>query len=89
MRLFVDSYACRSRAHCRTCRDLRGGRSWREGLAATYRLPGGAPDWTCPHGVNWGIARPPEPIPADHDPEQEQRRLQSGGCCGAPSRANV
>ena len=25
-------------------------------------------------------------IPADYDPEAERRRLQSGGCCGAPSK---
>lgn len=25
------------------------------------------------------------PIPREFDPEQEKRRLKSGGCCGAPS----
>jgi hypothetical protein len=31
-------------------------------------------------------SRPPLPIPDDHDPEQERRRLKSGGCCGQPSK---
>lgn len=40
------------------------------------------------HGVcpekRFGL--PVQPIPADYDPEAERRRLQSGGCCGTPSK---
>lgn len=32
------------------------------------------------------LSRPPEKVPDDFDPAQEQRRMQQGGCCGKASR---
>jgi hypothetical protein len=70
---------CASRTHCGTCRDREGGRAWRASLAAHYVVPGGAADFACPHGVEWGTAAaplspdadgaiPPQPIPRDRWP---------------------
>lgn len=30
----------------------------------------------------------PAEIPDDFDPEEERRRMKSGGCCGTPSAAD-
>ena len=59
MRPFPETRHCRSGGHCRTCRDLEGGRAWRQSLAARFELPPGAPDFACPHGKAWGY-RPPD-----------------------------
>lgn len=53
MQLFVLTNHCTSRAHCNTCRDLDGGRSWREGLKKYFHLPQDTVDFTCPHGLQW------------------------------------
>lgn len=60
--IFTESKACRSEQHCRTCRDLDGGRAWRGKLAAAFALPADAPDFACPHGKGWGHSVPP-PVP--------------------------
>ena len=51
---FIETMHCRIRMHCRTCRDLEGGRAWRESLAVLYRLPGDVVDFECPHGIRAG-----------------------------------
>jgi len=53
MKPFTDTLACRSRKHCGTCRDLVGGRAWRESLGRLLALPGDATDFPCPHGLPW------------------------------------
>lgn len=41
----------------------------------------------CPLGrFDFASLPPPMPIPDDYDPEHERRRLESGGCCGAPAK---
>ena len=52
--MFVYSEHCCSGAHCRTCRDRDGGRSFRASLGTVFELPAGAPDFDCPHGRPWG-----------------------------------
>jgi len=64
MKRFQDTFACKSRAHCVTCRYREGGRAWREGLGAKWLMPDGAPDFECPFGVAWNISEaeaPPRP----------------------------
>ncbi len=53
-RRFTESAACLLRAHCPTCRDLEGGRTWRASLRNGFALPGDAVDFPCPHGGGWG-----------------------------------
>jgi hypothetical protein len=52
---FVDTYHCRSQAHCRTCRDLAGGRRWRTLMARRFAVPGRATDFDCPDGLPWNV----------------------------------
>lgn len=62
LRPFTQSAACRSRTHCRTCRDTGpAGESFRASLARVYDPPA---DWTCPVGVPWSAAGPDLPEPA-------------------------
>lgn len=46
--IFTDSHACKSRAHCKSC---RGSRQFRRLLGASYELPGGVVDFGCPRGL--------------------------------------
>jgi len=55
---FANTGHCRSGFHCRACRDLEGGRAWRESLGKAFRLPAGAPDFPCPLAHPWGYAPP-------------------------------
>ena len=50
---FVDSAACQSRSHCKTCRSLEGGRAFRISIGHVKKLPADAPDFACPHGIEW------------------------------------
>jgi hypothetical protein len=67
---------CASRAHCPTCRNKDGGRAWRESLAQAFIVPGDAPDFTCPYGLEWGAnpesidtsPQPIQPVPRDQWP---------------------
>ena len=70
MRFFTATAHCNSWRHCRTCRDLAGGRAWRESLRKAFKLPNDETDFTCPRGWPWGYqaARselPPRPEPTD------------------------
>jgi hypothetical protein len=66
MQLFVLTLHCTSRAHCRVCRSLEGGRNWRQKIGSTYELPKAKPDaldpvdFECPYDVPWnsGAAQP-------------------------------
>lgn len=51
---FCETRHCLSRKHCATCRDLEGGRTWRESLRKAFTLPDDATDFPCPHGLPWG-----------------------------------
>lgn len=66
--IFSESYTCRSRLHCLSCRDRCGGRDWRSSLAAGFELPVGAPDFACPHGLPWGLTKAPAPVPPPEPP---------------------
>lgn len=91
---FASSFACRSGAHCRQCRDLQHGRAWRLRLAATHTLPPNAPDFDCPHGKPWGFSHapcancggphpPPCPIPTGAPPYDHRT---DPSCCWRPAR---
>jgi hypothetical protein len=54
--VFTDSRACRTEAHCRTCRDLDGGRKWRQSRRRAYTIP--EDDFPCPLGHPWGYEPP-------------------------------
>ena len=50
---FIANFACTSKQHCPTCRDLKGGRQWREDLRKGFTLPDDKTDFECPFGVPW------------------------------------
>ena len=54
---FTKTPHCRREAHCGTCRDLEGGRAWREQTAELFNVM--EVDWPCPRGHEWGY-EPPE-----------------------------
>lgn len=56
---FSDTNHCRTGSHCSQCRDLEGGRSFRESIVEKY--PMGSVDFECPFGGEWGkpeLAKP-------------------------------
>ena len=65
---FIKTPHCLREAHCGTCRDLEGGRTWRQGIAKRFEVEG--VDWPCPKGHEWGYQPParepkaPKPEPA-------------------------
>jgi hypothetical protein len=57
---FTDTAHCRSGRVCRQCRDLDGGRAFRQSLIAKY--PMDTVDFECPFSGKWDhpeLARPP------------------------------
>ena len=68
---FVDTFHCRSHAHCRTCRDLDGGRLWRRAVAEQFAVLGSATDFDCPDGLPWNVKEsdvPGETRPGEKKP---------------------
>ncbi len=64
MKLFVASQTCVSEEHCKTCRNLEGGRRLREGWAKHFAMPEGGVDFECPteRGAKpWGYVPAPKP----------------------------
>ena len=59
MQLFVLTTHCTSKAHCLTCRNLEGGRNWRESLSRNFELPDGKVDFECPYSIPWNKVEPP------------------------------
>ena len=47
---------CVSGLVCRLCRDLEGGRAWREQTAELFNVM--EVDWPCPRGYEWGWTGP-------------------------------
>ena len=43
---------CSTEAHCGTCRDLEGGRAWRQSIVEHFEVHN--VDFSCPHGHKWG-----------------------------------
>ncbi len=58
---FCETIHCTTHQHCATCRDLEGGRKWRESLRKGFTLPDDETDFPCPHGVPWNPT--PEQLP--------------------------
>ena len=48
----TDILDCQRRTHCAACRDLEGGRAFRESIAK--RVPDLPVDFECPYGIKWG-----------------------------------
>ena len=64
---FIQTPHCLREAHCGTCRDLEGGRAWRQGLAKRFKVEG--VDWPCPRGYDWGHKpQPREPKAVKPEP---------------------
>jgi len=53
---FTKTPHCQTEMHCGTCRNLEGGRAWRQGIAAHFSVP--EVDWPCPKGHKWGWTGP-------------------------------
>jgi len=78
---FKDSPSCLKRRACTTCRDLEGGRGFRESVLRTFTVEGGV-DFYCPHGLPWGYV-------------EENKQIRTYGkpvcpyltrtCCGQPN----
>jgi hypothetical protein len=86
--LSILGYACRSGAHCRTCRTDP---AWRAAAALAHGLDPAAIE-TCPDGVTLATAPepprprampPPELVDPAHDVATERHRLRTG-CCDRP-----
>jgi hypothetical protein len=50
---FIYTQHCRSKIHCGVCRDLQGGREWRQGLTELFVLPNDEVDFECPLKKAW------------------------------------
>ena len=78
---------CDSRAHCTLCRNLEGGRPWREGLLSYYDSDGAGADFMCQRGKAWGEITPREFTPATGESNIEHRMLNSATSTTAPGNA--
>lgn len=76
---FEDTEACRSRNFCATCRDLMGGRAFRQKVRQAHGVPGNHVDWECPHGLPWQTPAG-EGVTIKHGRKQKQIRLTKGPC---------
>ncbi len=86
---FTGSSSCAGRIHCATCRDLEGGRVWREKLTAAFKLPDGEIDFVCPHGVPWNPT-------SDQLPERAKAQSRPSRCpyitcanCSEPAHCRI
>ena len=70
MRAFCETDHCKWGIHCGRCRNLEGGREWRQDTAKHWRVDG--VDWPCPQGHPWGYA--PEPVVWPKPPVSPARR---------------
>ncbi len=55
---FINTNHCKSRIHCRTCRDLTAGREWRRQRCERYDPPENKIDFDCPFGKRWNFVKP-------------------------------
>ena len=53
---FFETQHCKTRAHCKTCRDKVGGHLWRQNRVTEYEIPTD-PDFDCIRGLPWGAPR--------------------------------
>ena len=85
MKKWIDTFHCRSRAHCRLCRNPQQ-RQVRAKWAERYDLPGGEIDFTCPFGVPWRTIKPPKRPPIEA-PAYVARRRACEECSGEVKEA--
>ena len=74
---FTKSPHCRHEAHCGTCRNLEGGRAWREQIAKRFSVP--EVDWSCPRGHEWGY-KPPARESKATKPDSESVVARRAAC---------
>ena len=77
MENFFETMHCRSEAHCARCRDLDGGRRWRNGLLLSFAGLNQV-DFLCPQGRPWGYRGKPQRQPEVKIPDWLRRLSISG-----------
>jgi hypothetical protein len=94
MKLFVESLHCKSRMHCKACRDPIGG-AWLASMSKMFAMP-----TECPRGHPMGFAplcgtcggaHETEVCPIDPSvtPVVAERIVRTGGCCGKPTASTA
>lgn len=77
---FTKTPHCRREAHCGTCRNLEGGRAWRQDKMERYGAP--EVDWPCPKHP-WGYEPPErEVVKREPDPPFAAERRKACKACG-------
>ena len=82
MKIFTENLTCKSVVHCVSCRDKKGGRLFRESLAAVFVRPEGAPDFVCPHGKKWGYTVPSKGLGDSIEKVTKAIGIKPCGGCG-------
>lgn len=77
---FSETGHCELRAHCKTCRDLKGGNKWRESLKQSFVFPNDETDFECPHGVPWNPTE--EELPKQTATKSDICPHLKKTCCG-------
>ena len=92
MQEFIKTTHCTSKVHCKSCRELVGGRSWRESLSKLFVLPDNNVDFVCPFNKPWNDTKlqvqtiqavqntPTKPIVAQAAPRDSGTRTARKGC---------
>lgn len=79
MKFIVTPY-CLAEALCGTCRNLEGGRGWRQQIAERFTVKG--VDWPCPKGHEWGfVPEPREATKREPEPEFVATRRKACEAC--------
>jgi hypothetical protein len=87
MKTFYDSEHCLSRAHCKTCRSKKGGRSFRESLMGHFDDLK-VRDFECPENVPWNPeeGQLPERYVPESRPIDDTCRHRSADPTGSKTR---
>ena len=70
---FFESIHCKSKAHCKTCRNLNGGQKWRIAVNGEVN-----PDFECPYGKKW----------LSKQKSKVKSKVKSKGCGGCSGKKN-
>jgi len=74
---------CANGRMCRTCRNLEGGREWRQQIVERFSVP--EVDWVCPRGHDWGYEPPArETAKQEPDPPYVAERRATCDVCDVP-----
>jgi len=80
---FIETIHCTSRLHCKGCRNLVSGRTWRKQLSEYYELPNSKIDFDCPFNIPWNKVDP-----VTLKTNEKAGKPKKGGCggCGKNSK---